>query len=281
MNLLDINELSSDDIYRIFSSADEIKSGMHENFLKGKTFVLFFPESSIRTRITFEIGIKSLGGDCIMFPSEALDKKEELKDVIKYIENWAHGVIVRHADFSKIRDLASHSKIPVINAMTSVNHPCEVLSDLYAISKRKEHFQNLSYTFVGPAGNICRSWLTAAEVLDFKFNHVCLKGHELRTDSDNYQFYTELDEIIKVSEVVLTDSLPDEFRNEQYIAEYQVTLERMKLAPNGALLNPCPPFFRAMEVSEEVISSEYFVGYTFKKDLLFVQQAIIIQCLLN
>lgn len=281
MNLLDINGLSSDAIYNIFHIADEIKLGKHKKILMGKTFILFLPESSIRTRISFESGIKELGGECIIFPPEALDKKEQLKDMIKYIENWAHGVIVRHADFLKINELASNSNIPVINAMTTVNHPCEIISDLYAISKRREQFQNLTYTFVGPGGNICRSWLAAAEVMNLKFNHVCTKGHELRRDSKNYKFYTDLDEIIMFSDVVLTDALPGEFRNEPYIAKYQITLERMKLAPNGAMLNPCPPFFRAEEVSEEAISSEYFVGYTFKKDLLFVQQAIILQCLLT
>lgn len=281
MNLLDINRLSCHDIFNIFRLADEIKLGKHMNFLMGKTIILFFPESSIRTRISFEKGIKNLGGECILFPSQALDKKEELKDVIKYIENWADGVIVRHADYSKIEELASDSKIPVINAMTSVNHPCEILSDIYAISKRNEQFQNLTYTFVGPGGNICRSWLAAADVMNLRFNHVCLKGLELRCDSINYKFYTELEEVIMFSDVVLTDSLPDELRNEQYIAKFQITLERMKLAPNGAMLNPCPPFFRAEEVSEEAISSEYFVGYKFKEDLLFVQQAIIMQCLLT
>ncbi|WP_127495507.1 ornithine carbamoyltransferase [Paenibacillus glycanilyticus] len=281
MNLLDINGLSYGDIFNIFRLTDELKTGMHKNFLIGKTFILFFPESSLRTRISFERGIKDLGGECIIFPPEALDKKEQLKDVIKYIENWAHGVIVRHADFLKITELARHSNIPVINAMTAVNHPCEILSDLYAIHKRREQFQNLTYTFVGPGGNICRSWLTAAEVMDLKFNHVFLKGHEMRCDSKNYKFYTDLNEVIRFSDVVLTDSLPDELRNEQYIAKYQITLERMKLAPNGAMLNPCPPFFREEEVSEEAISSEYFVGHTFKKDLLFVQQAVIMQCLLT
>jgi ornithine carbamoyltransferase len=117
--------------------------------------------------------------------------------------------------------------------------------------------------------------------MNLKFNHVCMSGNELGHDSDYYKFYTDLDEVLMLSDVVLTDSLPEEFRNEKYIANYQITLERMTLTPNGAMLNPCPPFFRAEEVSEDAISSEYFVGYTFKKDLLFVQQAIIMYCLLN
>jgi ornithine carbamoyltransferase len=281
MNLLDIHDLSSDKIFEIFRLTDEIKTGKYKNFLMGKTFVLFFPDSSIRTRVTFEKGINDLGGKCILFPPEVLDKKEQLIDVIKYIENWGDGVIARHSDFSKIQELAKHSLIPVINAMTMVNHPCEILSDLYAISKRREQFKNLSYTFIGPGGNICKSWAAVAEVMNLKFNHVCMSGNELGHDSDYYKFYTDLDEVLKLSDVVLTDSLPEEFRNEKYIAKYQITLERMTLTRNGAILNPCPPFFRAEEVSEDAISSEYFVGYTFKRDLLFVQQAIIMHCLLN
>lgn len=281
MNLLDINELSTDQILNIFQLTDEIKLGRHNNCLSGKTFILFFPELSIRTRITFERGIKDLGGECIIFPPETLDRREQLSDAVKYIENWAQAVIVRHTDFSKIQELCSHSAIPVINAMTAVNHPCEILSDLYSISKRREQFQDLVYTFVGPAGNICKSWAAISNVMNLQFNHVCTKGHQLGHDSNYYKFYTDLDEILMKSDVVITDSLPKEFQNEEYIAKYQITLERMKLTQNRAMLNPCPPFFRGEEISVEAISSEYFVGYAFKKDLLYVQQAIILHCLLN
>lgn len=82
-----------------------------------------------------------------------------------------------------------------------------------------------------------------------------------------------------LSDVVLTDSLPINLRTEDYIKEYQITIERMNLTNKGALLNPCPPFFRNEEVSNEAISSDYFVGYEFKKNLLYVQQAIILFCL--
>lgn len=90
MNLLDINELSTDQILNIFHLTDEIKLGMHKNCLTGKAFILFFPELSIRTRITFERGIKELGGECILFPSETLDRREQLSDAVKYIEKTGH-----------------------------------------------------------------------------------------------------------------------------------------------------------------------------------------------
>ena len=116
-------------------------------------------------------------------------------------------------------------------------------------------------------------------VIESKINQVCLKGYELGPDTKNYQFHTELEPILSTSDVVLTDSLPRDVKTESYINKYQVTLERMKLTNREAILNPCPPFFRNEEVSSNVITSEYFVGYEFKKNLLFVQQAIILFCL--
>jgi ornithine carbamoyltransferase len=281
MHLLGINDLTSQQITDIFQLADKVRSGIDNAWLKGKTFILFFPESSLRTRITFEKGIKELGGECILFPPETLDKREELCDVINYIENWAHGIIVRHADFSKMKELAEHSTIPVINAMTSENHPCEILSDLYSISKMRENYRELVYTFVGPSGNTCRSWADMAAIMGLNFNHVCMIGEELGKDSPNYKFHTELDEILLSSDVILTDSLPLELRTREYIEKYQITLNRMKLTKENSILNPCPPFFRGEEVSEDAVSSEYFVGYAFKRNLLFIQQAVILYCLLN
>ncbi|WNQ12287.1 ornithine carbamoyltransferase [Paenibacillus aurantius] len=281
MNLLDISDISSKQITDIFHLADRLKLEKERGSLVGKTFILFFPESSIRTRITFEKGIKDLGGECILFPPETLDKREQVSDVINYLENWADGVIIRHPNLSKIQELSNQSTIPIINAMTSLNHPCEILSDLYSISRQREHFKELVYTFVGPVGNICRSWAEVASLMNLTFNHVCTKGHEMGKDSPTYKFHTELEDILVESDVILTDSLPKEFRTQEYITKYQITLERMKLTKKKAILNPCPPFFRGEEISEEAVSSNYFVGHTFKKNLLYVQQAIVLHCLWN
>ncbi|WP_199622159.1 ornithine carbamoyltransferase [Paenibacillus alkalitolerans] len=281
MNLLDIDELTSNQITDIFDLADKLRFGKEELSLSGRTFILFFPESSLRTRITFEKGIKDLGGQCILFPPDALDKRERLDDVIKYTENWADGVIIRHPQFSKIKELSRQSSIPVINAMTSDNHPCEILSDLYTISKMKENYKELVYTFVGHAGNISRSWMKIAKVMNLQFHHVCISGQELGEQSRNYQFHTNLEEILPKSDVILTDSLPNELRTNEYISKYQITLDRMKLTKKGSILNPCPPFYRNEEVSEDAVSSNYFVGHAFKKNLIHVQQAVILYCLNN
>ncbi|WP_239614546.1 ornithine carbamoyltransferase [Cohnella mopanensis] len=281
MHLLNIDHLTDTQILEIFELADQLKTDPNEAHLKGKTFVLFFPESSIRTRLTFEKGIMDLGGRCLLFPPETLNKREALEDVIQYVQNWADGVVVRHPDYYVIQELGRHSTIPVINAMTSDNHPCEILADLYTISRLREDYRNLVYTFVGHAGNISRSWKDIAKAMDLQFNHVCVNGQQLSPDHRNYRFHTELAPILANSDVVLTDSLPESFRTREYIERYQITIERMKLAKPSALLNPCPPFYRQEEVSEEAINSDFFVGYSFKRNLIYVQQAILLYCCIS
>jgi ornithine carbamoyltransferase len=110
------------------------------------------------------------------------------------------------------------------------------------------------------------------------FYHVFAHGHKIGPESRYYHFRSDLDAVLKVSDVILTDSLPDQFRTQEYVRDYQITLERMELTRGQAMLNPCPPFVRNEEVSDDAISSDYFVGYAFKKNLVFVQQAIVLYC---
>lgn len=278
MNFTRVDDLSMEQVLYIFKLTDKLKTNCSMQPLKGKTFILFFPESSIRTRITFEKGIKDLGGTSILFPPESLNKKEAIMDVAGYIGNWADGIIVRYPNINIIDEMCKYSGIPVINAMTKLNHPCEIMSDLYSISKLKPDFLKLNYVFVGAKGNIGQSWLEASQVLGFKLHQTCRAGYELGNETDTYKFSENLKETVKLCEVVLTDGIPEELRNEEYISEYQITNKVMELAQKGAILNPCPPFARGEEVSEAVINSKYFVGYEFKKNLIYVQQAITLYC---
>ena len=278
MNFLSISDISRGQIEKIFSIADTLKDNK-ALWLKEKTFVLFFPESSIRTRLTFEKGIQDLGGRCVLFPPATLDKREALLDVSGYIANWADGIIVRHSDFEKVKELARHATIPVINAMTSYNHPCEILSDLYSIHQLRDDYTALTYTFVGDKGNIANSWLTAAKVFNLKLNHISVEHNRLKADDSNYVFGTVLEDVLTMTDVVLTDPVSEKLRTRAYFDQYQITVERMKRCKPHAILNPCPPFQRGEEVSHDVMTSNYFVGYAFKENLIYLQQAIILYCL--
>jgi len=272
-NLIRLTDYTKNDIYDIFKLTEEVQQGKYSDSLKGKSVVLFFPNSSIRTRVTFEKGIYLLGGQPILFPTEALDKKESLKDVCGYLNNWADIIVVRHKDIKVIEEMAKYSSVPVINAMTDSNHPCEVIADMYALSKIREDFTKEKFLFCGKKGNIGLAWKEAAEVMGFVLEQCCGKGYEM----DSIVYYNNIKEAIIEKDIVCTDSLPASVLND--FKDCQVTTEVMRLANEGAVLNPCPPFYRGEEVADDVIESVYFVGYEFKKALLEVQQAIMIYCL--
>lgn len=272
-NLIRLTDYTPNDIYDIFRLADEVQQGKYDNILKGKTVVLFFPNSSIRTRVSFEKGIYLLGGQPILFPTETLDKKENLKDVFGYLNNWADIIIVRHKDISILEKIAKYSAVPVINAMTAINHPCEVITDMYALSKIRKDFVKDKFLFCGKKGNIGLAWKEASDVMEFELEQCCGKGYEI----DGIKSYNNISEAIIGKDIICTDSLPTNVLKD--FEDCQVTTEIMNMANDGAVLNPCPPFYRGEEVSDDVIDSKYFVGYKFKKYLVDVQQAIMIYCL--
>lgn len=268
-HFIKIMDYTIDDMNNIFNLANEIKQGKHKNEFVGKSVVLFFPSSSIRTRVTFEKGIYLLGGQPILFPSDVLDKKERIQDVAGYLNNWADCIVVRHNSMDLVSKFATYSVIPIINAMTKINHPCEILSDLYSFSLIRKDFMNLQYTFVGVNGNIGKTWAEASKAFGFQFTQCCPKGYEIENVAIEY----DIEKAIKRSDIVLTDSIPE---YSDVFKPYQITAELMGMAQSGAMLNPCPPFNCGEEVSENVINSEFFVGYEFKTSLLCVQQAILL-----
>ncbi|MFV0392770.1 MAG: ornithine carbamoyltransferase [Coprobacillaceae bacterium] len=274
-SLIQLQDYTQKDIDTLFTIADTlcIDKSKYNNFLLGKTVVMFFPESSIRTRITFEKGIHMLGGQVILFPPETLDKKEKIEDVIGYLNNWADILVIRHSNIDLLKEIQKYSKIPVINAMTSVNHPCEILSDLYALSKVRKTWKKDQYLFIGGKGNIGMAWQEARDVLGIHVTQCCPKGYEI----PDMEVIYDINQAVLGKDIICTDPIPTSILHD--FSNHQVTMKIMQKANPGALLNPCPPFYRGEEVSKEVIESDYFVGYNFKKHLLEIQQAILIYSL--
>lgn len=274
-SLVRLREYSREDVQGIFHIADELQSGKYKDFLNGKTIVIFFPDLSIRTRITFEKGIYLLGGQTILFPPSALDKKEKIEDVIGYLNNWTDGLIIRYKDISVIDEITRYANFPVINAMTDINHPCEMLADMYGLSKIREDFTKENYLFVGANGNVGLAWKEASELMDFSLTQSSPSGYKI----SGVNHIIDLKSAIVGKDIICTDSLGSDILKD--FSEHQVTLEIMENANKNAILNPCPPFYRGEEVSKDVIESKYFVGYSFKKYLLEIQQAIIIYSMLS
>ncbi|SKA98343.1 Ornithine carbamoyltransferase [Agreia bicolorata] len=263
-NVIRLDSWTADDIDRVFSLADSYRSGSGPA-VSGAA-VMFFPPSSLRTRVSFERGTALMGLQTIVFPSETLDKPEELEDVARYLESWADVLVVRHPDIAVLDGLADANAVPVVNAMTDINHPCEVLSDLYALRQRRDP-RPLRYLFVGADGNIARAWQEAARVLSLDLVQCC----PARLATPGARVVDDLEAAVTQADVILTDG---QGVNAEALAPFQVTAELLDTAPAGVQFNPCPPFRRGGEVSADAIKHEAFVGHNFKAALLPVQQAV-------
>ncbi len=266
-----LTDFKREDLLEIFRIADSIDE--YSGFLSGKTVVMFFPATSIRTRVSFERGIYLLSGQSILFDPSALEKKEDIKDVCGYLQNWADAVIVRYKDIRLLETMSENMNVPVINALTDDNHPCEMMSDLYSLSKMRSNFLEDEYLFVGADGNIGRAWKEAAEAFGLKLTQCCPEKFRM----SDVPYEDDLKKCIKRKDIICTDSIPPKLL--ENFKDYQITRKIMKNANINAVLNPCPPFYRDEEVSADVIDSEFFAGYEFKKNLLLIQQAIMIYCL--
>lgn len=276
-NLLSLTDLTPERVDRIFSRVGTLASQSLP--LRGRNVLALFPETSIRTRITFELGVTQLGANVVRFPPETLERKEDLRDLAAYLGNWIHLAVIRHPDFALLHRFAECAAFPVVNAMTRKDHPCEILSDLYGFSRLRPEWRRLRYLFVGAKGNICDTWMEAANLLGLDMTQCCAPEFQSPVTGPTIRFQPDLDRAIQDADLVLTDGLLPAMENEGYLARYRITPERMGKARRGALCNPCPPFTRGGEVSEALVDSPWFVGYAFKACLLEVQKAILLDCL--
>ena len=249
---------------QFFDMADQYDRGAGPQFNGGA--VLFFPPSSLRTRVAFEMGAAKLGLHTVAFPPESLDKPEALEDVVGYLSQWTDLLIVRHPDIAVLDGLAASNAMPVINAMTDENHPCEVLSDLYSIARTRDPL-SLRYAFVGADGNIARAWHEAASAFGLDLVQCCPADIATPDTTSTNDLY----EALRDADIVITDG-PG--RHAEALRPFQVTADALAHAAKDVQLIPCPPFIRGREVSADAIASPAFAGYAFKQALMPAQQAI-------
>ncbi len=268
-SLTTLDAWTESDVEAVFDLADAYRAGRGP--ATSGAAVLFFPATSLRTRVTFERGASLMGLQPIVFPDTTLDKPEAAEDVAAYLACWSDILVVRHRELSVVEGLAATQMLPVVNAMTSVNHPCEVLSDLSSLRQRGE-ISSLRFLFIGPDGNISRAWQEAARALRLEVTQCCPEG--LATPGAVWT--DDLETALRSADVILTD---DPGPHADALAPFQVTAALLDLAPRGARFVPCPPFVRGREVSADALMHDAFVGHRFKASLLPVQQAIMASCL--
>jgi ornithine carbamoyltransferase len=269
-DLLSIAALSIKDIEQIFQLARKLKNGYLPNFA-GITSAYSFEGNSLRTRATFLKAMARLEITAIELPN-LLKTNEDKTHLAGYLDQWMSIYIIRESNHEILETFAGASKRPVVNAMSSQEHPCEVLSDAFFLSEHYGKLQALKVCLVGPATNVLQSWREFCELLEIKYVQVCPQSEKAHTEK---HIVHSLAEGIQGADVILTDHWPDG----SFELEYQVTLDKLQFAAPQALVIPCPPFDTRQEIHPDVITSPYFAGYEQKQDLYTVHQAIVVNLL--
>ncbi|MFQ5703371.1 MAG: ornithine carbamoyltransferase [Gemmatimonadales bacterium] len=290
-DFLEISDLSPAEIVELLDLAARMKSGKYdERPLAGKTLAMVFAKSSTRTRVSFEVGTYQLGGHALFLSSRdmQLGRGEPIADTARVLSGYVDGIMIRTFDHAEVVELARHASVPVINGLTDLLHPCQVLSDLFTISEALGGWEGRTVAWVGDGNNMANSWLNAAGSLGFTLRLACPKNYQpngefaerARRNADVYLFEDPRDAVAG-ADVVNTDvwasmGQEDEARDRaNAFAGYTVDAELMSVAADGAIFLHCLPAHRGEEVTAEVIEGEQSRVFQQAENRLHVQKALL------
>ena len=290
-HLLSIQSLSRDSIEQILRGSKKIKAerGRHTSQpLKGQTWALLFSKSSTRTRVSFEVGVRELGGDVMFLSSHEiqLGRGEPIKDTARVLGRMIHGAIIRTYAQKDVEEFAEYSKIPTINALTDDEHPCQILTDIFTFEEKRGSIAGKTVTFVGDAAcNVPVSWIFAAAKMGFELRLAAPKKYQpapevLKAAGGRVIVTEDLKEAVRGSDALYSDvwvSMGKEAESEQRIAElknYQINEGVVGLAKPDALVMHCLPAYRGKEITEEVFEKNATTIFDQAENRLHVQKAI-------
>jgi ornithine carbamoyltransferase len=291
-HLLSIQSLSREDIDAILRGSKKIKAerGRHATQpLKGQTWALLFSKSSTRTRVSFEVGVRELGGG-VMFLSASeiqLGRGEPIKDTARVLGRMIHGAIIRTYAQKDVEEFAEYSKIPTINALTDDEHPCQILTDIFTFEEKRGPIQGKVVTFIGDAAcNVPISWIFAAGKLGFELRLAAPKKYQpaksiVEAAGGRVVVTEDLMEAVRGADALYSDvwvSMGKEAESAERIKElqgYQINESVVSAAKPGALVMHCLPAYRGKEISEETFEKNAQTIFDEAENRLHVQKAII------
>ncbi len=297
-SLISINDLTLEEIYQIFDLAKSLKekllAGEPHRLLEGKTLGMIFAKPSTRTRISFEVGIYQLGGIGLYFNQNDLQlkKSENIQDTAKVLSRYLNGIMIRTFDHQDVVDLAKYGSIPVINGLTDLLHPCQVLTDLFTVREKKRKLQGLKLAYIGDGNNMAHSLLHGCSKVGMDIAIASPSGYKpneeiVRNSQINAKYMNSRIEIlddpvaaVKNADVVYTDvwaSMGQETeaqeRKKQF-QKFQVNPQLVKNAKEDYIFMHCLPAHRGDEVVDEVADSPNSVIFDEAENRLHVQKAI-------
>ena len=297
-DLLSISDLSVEEIQLILRRAYDIrkKPWKYEDMLKGKTLVMIFEKPSTRTRVSFEVGMKQLGGSaiCLNWNDMQLSRGESIKDTARTLERYADGIMARVFRHSTLQELAKHAKIPVISGLSDLEHPCQALADIYTIWEKKKILKGLKFAYLGDGGgNVCHSLMLACTKLGMSMHVACPKeygpekGVLKLAEENSRKFWSALKIAPSAklaaanADVIYTDtwvSMGEEKERairEKAFRPFLVNSEILKHAKPDCIVMHCLPAHRGQEITDEVIDGPNSVVFDQAENRLHVQKAIL------
>ena len=291
-DFLAVTDLTRDEILRLFDLALRMKGGGYrETPLAGKTLAMIFAKSSTRTRVSFEVGAYQLGGQALFLSSRDIQigRGEPIPDTARVLSRYVDGIMIRTFDHGEVVELAHHSTVPVINGLTDLSHPCQVLADLFTVREALGSWEGKQIAWVGDGNNMANSWIEAAQVLGFELRLACPEGYEPnRAIFDRAKAAGGCIEITEVPEdavegahVVNTDvwaSMGQEGEAESRrnaFRGYTVDPDLMRLADPKAIFLHCLPAHRGEEVATEVIEGPQSRVWDEAENRLHVQKGLL------
>jgi ornithine carbamoyltransferase len=295
-DLITIYDLTKAEIEAILRKATELK-GMHKQGipyrpLEGKTLAMIFEKPSTRTRVSFEVGMYQLGGHALSLnPQETqLGRGEAIADTARVLAKYVDGIMIRTFAHERVEEMARFASIPVINGLSDLLHPCQILSDIFTISERRGGYQGLKVAYVGDGNNVANSWINGALRLGFDLWLACPPGYgpdqrilsrAQKEGSSRIILTHDPHEAVKGAHVINTDvwaSMGQEGERSKRIKvfrRYQVNADLVRQAREDVVVMHCLPAHRGEEITDEVMDGPHSIVFDQAGNRLHVQKAIL------
>jgi ornithine carbamoyltransferase len=291
-DFLAVTDLARDEVLTLFDLASRMKAGAYrEAPLAGKTLAMIFAKSSTRTRVSFEVGTYQLGGQALFLSARdiQLGRGEPIPDTARVLSRYVSAIMIRTFDHAEVVDLARCATIPVINGLTDLSHPCQVLADLFTVREALGGWDGKRVAWIGDGNNMANSWIEAAQVLGFELRLACPEGYEPNRDiferakaAGACLLVTDVpEEAVEGAHVVNTDvwaSMGQETEAEarrNAFRGYTVDAALLARADPGAIFLHCLPAHRGEEVTAEVIEGPQSRVWDEAENRLHVQKALL------
>jgi ornithine carbamoyltransferase len=288
MNLISIKNLTKTQIKEIYNFVPKYTTRKKTDELKDKYIGLIFEKPSTRTRISFEVGIQQLSGVAIELDEKQLQlsRGETIKDTANIFNCYLDGIILRVVKHETILEFAKHSKIPVINALSDKEHPCQILSDIYTIMQQKnvefDDLNKIKFVYIGDANNVCFSLIYISEILGINSYFIIPKKYQPKEKFKENIKITDDISLVKDADVIYTDvwiSMGQEKEKNKRIKifrPYQVNSKLLSLAKTDCIVMHCLPANRGQEITDDVLDGKNSVVLKQAENRLYVQKALLV-----